>query len=83
MHSYDLILDCTANRVVRAYLERARHTDATRWPHLATMMIGHQTTCGIAALSLLGATGGGTDVLHRRPAELILKYQALLGGWDK
>ncbi|MFD7461101.1 MULTISPECIES: ThiF family adenylyltransferase [unclassified Streptomyces] len=65
VHSFDLILDCTANRVVRAYLERARRTDPAPWPHLATVMIGHQATRGIAALSLRGATGGGTDVLRR------------------
>ncbi|MGV9843421.1 ThiF family adenylyltransferase [Streptomyces fungicidicus] len=65
VHSFDLILDCTANRVVRAYLERARRTDPTAWPHLATMMIGHQATRGIAALSPRTATGAGTDVLRR------------------
>ncbi|MGW1395701.1 ThiF family adenylyltransferase [Streptomyces nigra] len=65
VHSFDLILDCTANRVVRACLERARRTDPAPWPHLATVMIGHQATRGIAALSLRGATGGGTDVLRR------------------
>lgn len=65
VHSFDLILDCTANRVVRAYLERARRTDPTPWPHLATLMIGHQATRGIVALSPPGATGGGTDVLRR------------------
>ncbi|MFI1035524.1 ThiF family adenylyltransferase [Streptomyces sp. NPDC020951] len=65
VHSFDLILDCTANRVVRAYLERARRTDPTLWPHLATLMIGHHATRGIAALSPRGTTGGGTDVLRR------------------
>ncbi|MFY4722208.1 ThiF family adenylyltransferase [Streptomyces sp. LaBMicrA B280] len=65
LHSFDLILDCTANRIVRAHLERARRTDPIPWPPLATLMIGHQATRGIAALSLPGATGGGTDVLRR------------------
>ncbi|MER6677767.1 ThiF family adenylyltransferase [Streptomyces sp. NPDC000983] len=65
VHSFDLILDCTANRVVRAYLERARRCDASAWPHLATVMIGHQATRGIAALSPRSATGAGTDVLRR------------------
>ncbi|WP_432101270.1 ThiF family adenylyltransferase [Streptomyces sp. WAC 04229] len=65
VHSFDLILDCTANRVVRAFLERARRTDPTAWPHLATVMIGHQATRGIAALSPCSSTGGGTDVLRR------------------
>ncbi|MFJ8053695.1 ThiF family adenylyltransferase [Streptomyces luteogriseus] len=65
LHSFDLIWDCTANRIVRAHLERTRRTDATPWPHLATLMIGHEATRGIAALSPRGTTGGGTDVLRR------------------
>ncbi|MFI8301760.1 hypothetical protein ACIGCZ_38360 [Streptomyces nigra] len=44
---------------------RARRTDPAAWPHLATVMIGHQATRGIAALSPPSATGGGTDVLRR------------------
>ena len=52
MHTFDLILDCTANRVVRAFLERARRTRldplAATWPR--PEMIGHQATRGIAAL---------------------------------
>ncbi|MFD0140458.1 ThiF family adenylyltransferase [Streptomyces sp. NPDC127159] len=65
LHAFDLIWDCTANRIVRAHLERARRTDPVPWPHLATLMIGHHATRGIAALSPRGATGGGTDVLRR------------------
>lgn len=65
LHTFDLIWDCTANRIVRAHLERARRSDAIPWPHLATMMIGHCATRGIAALSSYGATGGGADVLRR------------------
>ncbi|WP_371604685.1 hypothetical protein OG345_40040 [Streptomyces sp. NBC_01220] len=33
LHTFDLIWDCTANRIVRAHLERARRTDTTPWPH--------------------------------------------------
>ncbi|MGP3637665.1 ThiF family adenylyltransferase [Streptomyces sp. 24-1644] len=65
LHAFDLIWDCTANRIVRAHLEHARRTDTAPWPHLATLMIGHHATRGIAALSPRGATGGGTDVLRR------------------
>ncbi|GAA3289137.1 hypothetical protein GCM10020295_00270 [Streptomyces cinereospinus] len=65
LHTFDLIWDCTANRIVRARLERARRTDAAPWPHLATLMIGHHATRGLAALSPRGATGGGADVLRR------------------
>ncbi|MFJ1610224.1 ThiF family adenylyltransferase [Streptomyces sp. NPDC088253] len=65
LHTYDLIWDCTANRIVRAHLEHARRTDPTPWPHLATLMIGHHATRGIAAFSPRGVTGSGTDVLRR------------------
>lgn len=65
LHTFDLIWDCTANRIVRAHLERARRTDAAPWPHLATLMIGHHATRGIAAFSPRSATGGGADVLRR------------------
>ncbi|MYS19872.1 JAB domain-containing protein [Streptomyces sp. DvalAA-14] len=65
LHSFDLILDCTANRIVRARLEGARRTDPSSWPHLATLMIGHHATRGLAAFSPRGATGGGADVLRR------------------
>ncbi|MEU1371127.1 ThiF family adenylyltransferase [Streptomyces sp. NPDC005803] len=65
VHTFDLILDCTADRTVRAYLEHTRRTDPAPWPHLATLMIGHKATRGIAALSPHGASGGGTDVLRR------------------
>ncbi|MFF9078731.1 ThiF family adenylyltransferase [Streptomyces rubiginosohelvolus] len=65
LHTFDLIWDCTANRIVRAHLERTRRTDTAPWPHLATLMIGHHATRGIAAISPRGATGGGTDVLRR------------------
>ncbi len=65
LHTFDLIWDCTANRIVRAHLERTRRTDTAPWPHLATLMIGHHATRGIAAISPCGATGGGTDVLRR------------------
>lgn len=65
VHTFDLILDCTADRTVRAYLEHARRTDPAPWPHLATLMIGHQATRGIAALSPHATSGGGTDVLRR------------------
>lgn len=64
-HTFDLILDCTADRIVRARLEADRATAAEPWPHLATVMIGHQATRGIAALSPAGTTGGGLDVLRR------------------
>lgn len=51
VHSFDLIIDATANRIVRAHLEAVRATDPTTWPPLATVMIGHQATRGIAAFS--------------------------------
>jgi proteasome lid subunit RPN8/RPN11 len=65
VHSYDLVVDATANRIVRAHLEAVRATDPAAWPPLATVMIGHQASRGIAALSPGHGTGGGTDVLRR------------------
>jgi integrative and conjugative element protein (TIGR02256 family) len=63
--SFDIIIDATANRVVRAALERERHHRRTAWPAHVTMMIGPTAARGLATISAAGTTGGGADVLRR------------------
>ena len=62
---FDLVIDATANRIVRTAIERHRCGHRVLWPALATVLIGHDAQRGIATLSLAGATGAGVDVLRR------------------
>ncbi len=63
--SVDLIVDATADRVVRTLLERRRTTTRDGRPTIVTLMIGHEAARGVAAVSLPGATGGPADILRR------------------
>jgi hypothetical protein len=58
-------VDTTADRIVRTLMERRRAVTRDAWPPVATIMIGHQATRGVAAISLPGASGGPADVLRR------------------
>ncbi|MET9617513.1 ThiF family adenylyltransferase [Kitasatospora indigofera] len=62
---YDLVIDATADRVVRSLLEQRRAGERHAWPPVITLMIGHRATNGIAALSPRGASGAGMDILRR------------------
>ena len=62
---FDLVIDATADRTVRAVIERQRTTQRGSWPALATMLIGHDATRGIATVSKPGASGAGADLLRR------------------
>jgi molybdopterin/thiamine biosynthesis adenylyltransferase/proteasome lid subunit RPN8/RPN11 len=62
---FDLIVDATANRIVRTVIERRRAAHRDAWPPLATVLIGHDARRGIATLSHRGASGGGADILRR------------------
>ncbi|WP_405014090.1 ThiF family adenylyltransferase [Kitasatospora sp. NBC_01539] len=63
--TFDLIVDATADRTVRLLLEQHRAAAPGAWPPVATLLLGHQATRGLAALSPSVATGGGTDILRR------------------
>ncbi len=62
---FDLIIDATADRIVRTVIERRRTSQRDAWPALMTLLIGHQARRGIAAISGPGSSGGGLDVLRR------------------
>jgi integrative and conjugative element protein (TIGR02256 family) len=61
----DLVIDATADRTVRTVLERCRVVDRAAWPAVATVLIGHEASRGIATVSRPGASGGGADILRR------------------
>lgn len=63
--AFDLIIDATADRIVRTHLEQTRRAHRDRWPTLATLLVGHNATRGIAAIAGAGASSGGLDVLRR------------------
>jgi ThiF family len=63
--AFDLIIDATADRIVRTHLERTRRAHRDRWPTLVTLLVGHNATRGIAAIAGADASGGGVDVLRR------------------
>ncbi len=62
---FDLVIDATADRTVRTLLERRRAAQRAAWPPVATILIGHQATRGIATLAHRGASGAGMDILRR------------------
>jgi len=61
----DLVIDATADRTVRTVLEQCRAVNRGDWPAVATVLIGHDATRGIATVSHPGASGGGADILRR------------------
>lgn len=62
---FDLVIDATADRTVRSVIERRRTTQRDSWPAVATVLIGHDASRGIATVSYPGASGGSPDVLRR------------------
>jgi integrative and conjugative element protein (TIGR02256 family) len=67
---YDLIVDATADIGVRAALEKARAGHRGRWPITVGALFGHTAQCGLAAVSLRGATGSTHDILRRTAIDL-------------
>ena len=61
----DLVIDATADASVASLLERCRATRRTDWPHVMSLLVGHDARRGIVAVSRPGATGAGRDVLRR------------------
>jgi integrative and conjugative element protein (TIGR02256 family) len=61
----DLVIDATGDRRVRTAVELQRTPQRADWPPLATVLIGHDATRGIAALARPGSSGAGHDILRR------------------
>jgi proteasome lid subunit RPN8/RPN11 len=61
----DLIIDATADRIVRHVVETCRRVHRLDWPAQIAVMIGHDARRGVAAVSLPGTSGGALDVLRR------------------
>lgn len=66
----NLIIDATADRAVRALLERNRALHRESWPATATVLVGHQATHGLATIARPGASGGALDILRRLGIQL-------------
>ena len=62
---FDLVIDATADRIVRTVIERRRAAQRAAWPAVATVLIGHQATRGIATVAHPGSSGAGMDILRR------------------
>ncbi len=62
---FDLVIDATADRTVRTVIERRRAAQRAAWPAVATVLIGHQATRGIATVAHSGSSGAGMDLLRR------------------
>jgi hypothetical protein len=61
----DLVIDATADRLLRHVIEIGRLNDLATWPPLLTMMIGVEATRGLVAVSRAHSPGAGVDVLRR------------------
>ncbi len=62
---FDLVIDATANRIVRTVIERRWRVQRDAWPPIATVLIGHDARRGIATVSHPGSSGAAVDVLRR------------------
>lgn len=65
VEQFDLVIDATADRVVRHAIEFSHRTGTPAWPALITMMIGYQATRGIVAVNRAGSPEGAVDLLRR------------------
>jgi integrative and conjugative element protein (TIGR02256 family) len=70
---YDLIVDATADIGVRAALEHARAGQRDRWPVTVGALFGHTAECGLATVSLPGATGCTHDILRRAAIDIVAR----------
>jgi proteasome lid subunit RPN8/RPN11 len=62
---FDLIIDATADRIVRHVIETRRRSSDSRWPPIISMMVGHKAQRGIATVSCDDMAGGPVDILRR------------------
>jgi integrative and conjugative element protein (TIGR02256 family) len=65
IHGFDLVIDATADASVASLLERCRALRRTDWPHLLSLVVGHNARRGIVTVSRPGGTGAGRDILRR------------------
>ncbi len=75
---FDLVLDATADASVASLLERCRAERRDDWPHVLSVLVGHDARRGIVALSRPGATGAGRDILRRLTLTARRPYQQRL-----
>lgn len=59
----DLVIDATANRIVRHVIETRRR--ASPWPPVITVMVGQDAQRGVATVSCDDSAGGPADILRR------------------
>jgi molybdopterin/thiamine biosynthesis adenylyltransferase len=62
---FDLVIDATADRRVRTWIERQWSPHRAERPVLATVLIGHEASRGIATVSYPEASGAAVDILRR------------------
>ncbi len=65
LHRFDLVIDATADRVVRHAIEASRRADPSAWPPLITLMIGHQASRGVVGVNRAGSPDAAVDLLRR------------------
>lgn len=61
----DLIVDATADNIVRHAIETRRRESAASWPAVISVLIGHDARRGIATVNTPSATGASVDILRR------------------
>lgn len=62
---FDLVIDATADRIVRHIVELARREDPASWPTLLTLMIGHDATRGVVTVNRARTSAGAVDILRK------------------
>lgn len=65
LYAFDLIVDATANQSIANRLEFLRRKHDKKFPALVSVMIGHDSSHGVATVALPTASGAGIDILRR------------------
>jgi len=65
LEQFDLVIDATADRIVRHVIEDQRRAHGQNWPHLITMMIGPKAARGIVTVNPASSCSGAVDLLRR------------------
>lgn len=61
---FDLVIDATADAGIRSAIENKRRADNGPWPTVVTMVVGHDATRGLVAVSTPESTGAGACALR-------------------